>query len=231
MSRRKRKVSSLGRPGLAGRSEMRRGAGRRATATPPCALLPGDSCFAQWCRDERLGHSCLASVRDSARISSWRSLVPAHGDADLCRGFRCAAAAATIVVMKALSVALVSGAIAVVGACTPVEPGGDPSATPQVEPDAPGQVASDDGVIDDGAKVITTLQTRDHEVTVYATASGPRFTVAAAGGTVLAERLSAQDFQGSFPGLHDRFRSAFAEDGAQLDASATLPIVESDIRR
>ena len=102
-------------------------------------------------------------------------------------------------------------------ACTPVEPAGRAVAKASVEPAEPETTPSPRG------KVITTLQTRDHEVTVYATELGPRFTVAAAGGTVLAERLTADEFQGSFPGLHDRYRSAFAEDGATLDASLTLP--------
>lgn len=105
-----------------------------------------------------------------------------------------------------------------VGACTPVEPAGRVT-TASVEPAAeatPLPVAH--------GKVVTTLQTRDHEITVYATEQGPRFTVAAAGGVVLAERLSVDEFEGSFPGLHQRYRSAFAEDGALIDASLTLPV-------
>ena len=108
-----------------------------------------------------------------------------------------------------------------VGACTPVEPAGR-VATASVKP---AEVESTPSAVPHG-KVVTTLQTRDHEVTVYATDEGPRFTVAAAGGVVLAERLSVDEFEGSFPGLHQRYRSAFAEDGAVIDASLTLPHTE-----
>jgi hypothetical protein len=68
--------------------------------------------------------------------------------------------------------------------------------------------------------VITTLQTRDHEVTVYAARAGLRFTVAAAGGIVLAQQLSEIEFAESFPGLHSRYDSAFAGDRSWIDASA-----------
>ena len=105
-----------------------------------------------------------------------------------------------------------------VGACTPVEPAGRVAAA-SVEPAEPESTPSPVA----HGKVVTTLQTRDHEITVYATEQGPRFTVAAAGGVVLAERLSVDEFEGSFPGLHQRYRSAFAEDGAVIDASLTLP--------
>lgn len=110
-----------------------------------------------------------------------------------------------------------------VGACTPVEPAGR-VATASVEPDGgQGKPEATPSVAAHG-KVVTTLQTRDHEITVYATEHGPRFTVAAAGGVVLAERLSVDEFEGSFPGLHQRYRSAFAEDGAVIDASLTRTV-------
>lgn len=112
-----------------------------------------------------------------------------------------------------------------VGACTPVEPAGR-VATASVEPAEPEATPP----VGHG-KVVTTLQTRDHEITVYATEHGPRFTVAAAGGVVLAERLSVDEFEGSFPGLHQRYRSAFAEDGAVIDASLTLPVDASGERQ
>lgn len=61
--------------------------------------------------------------------------------------------------------------------------------------------------------VVMTLQTRDHEVTVYAADPGLSFTVAVAGsGTILAERLDAQAFAQAFPGLHRHLQRAFAED-------------------
>lgn len=64
-----------------------------------------------------------------------------------------------------------------------------------------------------GLDVLMTLQTRDHEVTVYSSIDGPRFTVAVAGsGAVLAEQLDGQAFEASFPGLHQHLRRALADD-------------------
>ncbi len=72
--------------------------------------------------------------------------------------------------------------------------------------------------------VITILQTRDHEVTVYAADTELRFTVAASGGVVLATMLDQREFRASFPGLYQRYDRAFAGervgDGAGwIDAS------------
>lgn len=102
-----------------------------------------------------------------------------------------------------------------VSACTPIErqPTTRKAATVDpvcVEAARPGP---------DG-NVITTLQTRDHEVTVYAAGAGLRFTVAAAGGVVLAQQLSESEFAESFPGLHSRYDSAFAGERSWIDASA-----------
>jgi hypothetical protein len=122
--------------------------------------------------------------------------------------------------------AVVAGALA---ACTPVErPHRSQDAealrveAPAVEPDAP---------------VVTILQTRDHEVTVYASVRELKFTVAASGGTVLANKLSEDEFRASFPGLYTRYDRAFAGEDGWVDASrptradprgATLPVPARD---
>ena len=66
--------------------------------------------------------------------------------------------------------------------------------------------------------VITILQTRDHEVTVYAADTELRFTVAASGGVVLATMLDQRQFQASFPGLYQRYDRAFAGERVGVDA-------------
>lgn len=76
--------------------------------------------------------------------------------------------------------------------------------------------------------VITTLQTRDHEVTVYAGQGGLRFTVMAAGGVVLAAQLSEGDFARSFPGLFHRYDSAFAGERVWVDASVA-PAIDASL--
>ncbi|MEM9455785.1 MAG: hypothetical protein AAGF11_16515 [Myxococcota bacterium] len=100
--------------------------------------------------------------------------------------------------------------------CTPVEPANAPvpeTATPEctVVPDR------------NALPVVTTIQTRDHEITVHAGDNGLRFTVALAGGVVLGHQITEGEFQQSFPGLHQRFSSAFAGDEAWLDASVSSP--------
>lgn len=67
--------------------------------------------------------------------------------------------------------------------------------------------------------VITTLVTRDHEVTVHASDDGLRFSVALADGALLGRQLSAHEFEQSFPALHRRFDATFAGDSQWLDAS------------
>lgn len=101
-------------------------------------------------------------------------------------------------------------------ACTPVEREHQTSSA--AESDAVRVLAPEPD-----APVVTILQTRDHEVTVYAAAHELRFTVAASGGTVLAVMLTADEFARSFPGLHQRYDSAFADDHSWVDASATVP--------
>lgn len=77
--------------------------------------------------------------------------------------------------------------------------------------------------------VITTLVTRDHEVTVYASDHGLRFTVALADGGLLGRQLSAHEFEQSFPALHRRFDATFAGDAQWLDASLDgLPMLEHE---
>ena len=116
--------------------------------------------------------------------------------------------------------ALVCGLVAACTAgCTPIDSGSSTGAIASVDP-AEVRAPAD---AQPTARVITTLQTRDHEVTVYASPDGPSFTIAAAGGTVLAERLSGDEFRRSFPGLREHYDAAFAEDSAGLDARVALP--------
>jgi hypothetical protein len=67
--------------------------------------------------------------------------------------------------------------------------------------------------------VITTLRTRDHELTVYASDEGLRFTVTLADGAVLGRQLGADELARSFPELHRRFDATFADERLGLDAS------------
>lgn len=67
--------------------------------------------------------------------------------------------------------------------------------------------------------VITTLVTRDHEVTVYASDDGLRFTVMLADGALLGRQLTAHEFEQGFPALQRRFDATFAGDAHWLDAS------------
>jgi hypothetical protein len=67
--------------------------------------------------------------------------------------------------------------------------------------------------------VITTLRTRDHEVTVYASDEGLRFSVALADGALLGRQLSADELARSFPELRRRFDATFAGERLGLDAS------------
>ena len=78
--------------------------------------------------------------------------------------------------------------------------------------------------------VITTLITRDHEVTVYASDEGLRFSVALADGALLGRQLDAYEFERSFPTLHRRFDATFAGDELWLDASVQVPaLTESSV--
>ena len=112
-------------------------------------------------------------------------------------------------------------------ACTPIERQPTTSEAATVEPvrvqaSRPGPEGS----------VITTLQTRDHEVTVYTGDAGLRFTVAAAGGVVLAQQLDEIEFARSFPGLAARYDSAFAGESPWIDASAVverIPVVDAGL--
>jgi hypothetical protein len=74
---------------------------------------------------------------------------------------------------------------------------------------------------DERGLVLMTLQTRNHEVTVYGGGRDLRFTVMAHGsGAVLAERIDELEFARSFPGIHRHFRSAFADEGIDPTAGA-----------
>jgi hypothetical protein len=115
-------------------------------------------------------------------------------------------------------------AVVVVAACTPTQrqPRHDPRTADRCDVDV--KIAPTDNDAD--RRVITTLQTRDHEVTVYGGSGGLRFTVSV-GETVLAQMLDEHEFSHSFPSLHRHFESAFAQDG-WLDATADRR--EHDVR-
>lgn len=113
--------------------------------------------------------------------------------------------------------------LALVG-CTPVERAAAPAPEAATSECA---ALSDRAAVPDRAAlsnraalpVVTTVQTRDHEITVHASNDGLRFTVSLAGGVLLGHQLTEDEFEQSFPGLHQRFSSAFAGDEAWLDAS------------
>lgn len=109
-----------------------------------------------------------------------------------------------------------SWVLLVVVSCTPV----DRAAAPAHEAATPECTVAPDY---DTLPVITTVQTRDHEITVHAGDDGLRFTVSLAGGVLLEHQLTEVEFERSFPGLHQRFSSAFAGDEAWLDASINAP--------
>ncbi len=73
--------------------------------------------------------------------------------------------------------------------------------------------------------VLTTMRTRDHEVVVFASGSGLRFTVRDTSGEVLAEQFSHAMFLAAFPALGHHFDTAFAGETLWLDASAGLPVM------
>jgi hypothetical protein len=105
--------------------------------------------------------------------------------------------------------------VAMLAACTPTQrqPRHDPRTADRCDVDSTLQA----GKARQDRPVITTLQTRNHEVTVYGGQGGLRFTVSV-GETVLAQMLEESDFANSFPGLHRHFESAFAGE-TWLDAS------------
>ncbi len=72
------------------------------------------------------------------------------------------------------------------------------------------------------ARVLMTLTTRDHEVTVYSQRGDLRFTVALAGGSLLADRLAPAEFAQSFPTLFENFNEAFADDYGEVVLHAGL---------
>ncbi len=110
------------------------------------------------------------------------------------------------------------GVLWAVASCTPVER----TTTMVAEANAPECTVTPDR--SPPLPVVTILQTRDHEVTVHAGPDGLRFTVSLAGGVLLGHQLTKQEFEHSFPGLHQRYDSAFAGDDAWLDASVDVPL-------
>jgi hypothetical protein len=112
--------------------------------------------------------------------------------------------------------------LAVASGCTPREP---PSPAAWQDHEAPASACASSPV--EPLPVITTLRTRDHEVTVHASDDGLRFTVALANGALLGRQLSAHEFEHGFPALHRRFDATFAGEQHWLDASiegANLPL-------
>jgi hypothetical protein len=116
-----------------------------------------------------------------------------------------------------VSVVLGSSSLGAVLACTPWEhpAAADERSDPACTPTSP----------EAQLPVITTLITRDHEVTVYASDDGLRFTVKLADGSLLGRRLTAHELEQSFPALRRRFDASFAGEELWLDASWT-PAVE-----
>jgi hypothetical protein len=110
------------------------------------------------------------------------------------------------------------GLVAAVPGCTPWEP-----PAPATQPAQPASVAECSAVREEPLPVITTLITRDHEVTVYASDEGLRFSVALADGALLGRQLDAYEFEQSFPALHRRLDATFAGDELGLDASLQVP--------
>lgn len=66
-------------------------------------------------------------------------------------------------------------------------------------------------------EIIVTLRTRDHDVTVYTSEHGVRFSVRhAENHTIVATGLDERMFARDFPGLHRHFERAVADGGAGL---------------
>jgi hypothetical protein len=107
---------------------------------------------------------------------------------------------------------LVVGLVATAMGCTPWE---HPAPAAHQAPATECSAARDQQPL----PVITTLITRDHEVTVHASDDGLRFTVVLADGALLGQELDAHEFERSFPALHRRFDATFAGDELWLDAS------------
>ena len=75
----------------------------------------------------------------------------------------------------------------------------------------------------DAATPLVIVQTRDHEIMVYPARGGLAFTIALAGtGLLLAERIDEDAFRAGFPGLHDHFERAFADEHGHSGAWAGL---------
>lgn len=85
----------------------------------------------------------------------------------------------------------------------------DPAALPVVEMEPLPACMLHRGSPVAGAPVLMTLQTREHAMTVYDTRTGLRFTVVTAQGSrVLAEALTVEELEQTFPDLHDHFETA-----------------------
>jgi hypothetical protein len=68
--------------------------------------------------------------------------------------------------------------------------------------------------------VIGHLQGRDHKITLHASAEGPRFTVRAFDGTVLAAELTPEELSAQHPDLFRIYQDSVAR---PVDATLTLP--------
>ena len=118
----------------------------------------------------------------------------------------------------AVLIAIVSAGLA----CTPIDREPKIQRGPVADVAAASRVPGEPQV----GRVITVLQTRDHEVTVFAGDDGLRFTVNASGGDVLASLLTEPDFARLFPVLYRRYDSAFAGEDLEGVIDASLSHVE-----
>ena len=69
------------------------------------------------------------------------------------------------------------------------------------------------------ANPIVIVKGREHTITIYSSADGPRFTVATNDGKVLADRLNADGIRQQLPEIYKAYESSFAGGGSHLDAS------------
>lgn len=123
------------------------------------------------------------------------------------------------------TIGTLSGAVALIAllACTPTSSrlgvdAGERSAEPGCGVPEP----ADAVVADLDIAPLVVVQTRDHEVIVYSSDGGLEFTIALARtGALLAERVSQQEFERGFPGLHDHFETAFADEHGHHDDAPT----------
>lgn len=75
--------------------------------------------------------------------------------------------------------------------------------------------------------VIAKLVTRDAELAIVASGTGPRFSIVSLEGAVLATDLGEAELEKQYPAIHQFYRSAIAHGGRSfLDASLSRSIVD-----